>query len=439
MLYELNLPTILVAALLGGLGAYLSNQGIAVFHDGIRPLIPQYKAGAMDGKTLFETSFGLSFGLIFVFGLPISLAGKIIVANTVLLATDLIGIYFLDKRKGKWLSAILGAIFAIILLFSLDLILNIFTLLPIDFTGDLRIMGSVVLLAIPVFPALAVAIELGVKRGGLVLLGSLLVRLITAKIGAISIATINIDPNPNALSLFFGIIVMVMMISKANRGKGQGSAGALEAFSHNIGQIKEHTLILALSGGLIALATSLLILAEGPASLFLTGEGEYFQGVLVALIRTLAFIPLVMTTSIISGVYSPAGTKAVHLVGILLINMGVLGLAGSFVLGALIIVGEIFLLATVSKKVDRIAGLKAIGDSGRTAISKLTDLSLLVGGILAAHSMAPGIGFFWVLGIYFLNENSEKPLPSTAIGPIAAISMGLIINILYLVGLDSIY
>ncbi len=43
-----------------------------------------------------------------------------------------------------------------------------------------------------------------------------------------------------------------------------------------------------------------------------------------------------MTTSIISGVYSPAGTKAVHIPAILLINTGTIGLIGSFVIGALI-------------------------------------------------------------------------------------------------------
>ncbi|HLS53504.1 MAG TPA: YhfT family protein, partial [Tissierellaceae bacterium] len=69
---------------------------------------------------------------------------------------------------------------------------------------------------------------------------------------------------------------------------------------------------------------------------------------------------------------------------------------------------------------------------------KVLDIALLVGGMLAANAIAPTIGYIWVIGLYFLNQVSKKPLASMAIGPIGAITMGLIVNVLHLLGLFPI-
>lgn len=57
----------IVIALLSMLASILSNQGIAVFNDGLRPLIPENIEGRMDRKSIFITSFALSFGLLIGF------------------------------------------------------------------------------------------------------------------------------------------------------------------------------------------------------------------------------------------------------------------------------------------------------------------------------------------------------------------------------------
>ncbi|MHB8097563.1 MAG: YhfT family protein, partial [Erysipelotrichaceae bacterium] len=87
---------------------------------------------------------------------------------------------------------------------------------------------------------------------------------------------------------------------------------------------------------------------------------------------------------------------------------------------------------------DRFPGMKDLGDNTRTAMSKVLDLALLVGGMLAANAIAPSIGYIWVIGLYFLNQASKKPLSTMAIGPIGAISMGIIVNVLHLIGLFPI-
>jgi hypothetical protein len=142
MLFEINLLTIIVMAALGGISTYLANQNIAVFHDGLRPLYSQYFSGAMDRRALFATSFALSFGLVIGFGIPTSIAGKIIIVHTILLGCDILGTLFSDSGNRKWIATAVGALFGILLLFGMQAITDIFSVLPIDFTGNLGNVGS---------------------------------------------------------------------------------------------------------------------------------------------------------------------------------------------------------------------------------------------------------------------------------------------------------
>jgi len=434
LLFETNILTVLTMALLGGLGAYMSNQGIAVFHDGIRPLFSQYTAGDMDRKSLFSGSFAISIGLILGFGIPISIVGGIMISNTIMLTSDIIGIYFPDDKRGKWLATIIGGLFAVFLLFGMKFILNLLSRMPVAFVEEFKTIGSIIASSFSVFPAIAIGYQAGVKTGGIVLILTILVKQIVALFGGFSFNSIYIELDPNAISMLFGIMAMLFIALKNNNVGEQNSKEAFAAFKNNIVKIKENIVILAISGGIVALATNLLIIAEGPASLILTANGQYSEAAMVAFVRTLGFIPLVMTTSIISGVYSPAGTKAVHIPAILLINTGTIGLIASFVLGALIMVLEILSLDKIAGLMDKLPGIKEMGDNSRSSMSKVIDLSLLIGSILAANAIVPAIGYIWILGLYFLNEISKKSLSNTAIGPIGVITFGLFINILYLIG-----
>lgn len=438
MLFEINLLTIIVMAALGGICSYLANQNIAVFHDGLRPLYSQYFDGAMDRKTLFATSFALSFGLVIGFGIPTSIAGKIIIVHTIMLACDIIGTLFPDNEKGKWISTSVGALFGVVLLFGMQVIMDIFSVLPIDFTGDLGTVGSLIIVSFSVFPAIAVAYQAGVVKGGIVLVLTMLIKQITSLYGKFSIRTVEVVLNADGMALLFGIAAMIFVAARHNKKSDGETASAFAVFGKNIEKVRKNMFVLAISGGIVALATTLLLIAEGPASLTLTAEGQYAEAAMVALGRTLGFIPLVMTTAIISGVYSPAGTKAVHVPAILFINMGIMGMVGSFFVGALIMAIEILLLGFIATGMDKFPGMKELGDNARTAMSKVLDIALLVGGMLAANAIAPTIGYIWVIGLFFLNQVSKKPIASMAIGPLGAITMGLIVNILHLLGLFPI-
>lgn len=435
MVFEINALTITVMALLGAVCAYLANQNIAVFNDGMRPVYPQYFNGTMDRKSLFATSFALSFGLVIGFGLPTSIAGGIIIVHTIMLACDIIGAAFSDKGVYKWVSALVGAVFGVILMFGMQGIINIFALMPIDFLGNLSTVGDLIIVTFCVFPAMAVAYQSGFWTGIVVFALTMLVKQITVVFGTFTIGDVTVTLNADGMALLFSILAMVvcaMMHSKKVEGS---AAAAFSAFGDNIKKIQKNIIFLALAGGIVALATTLMLIAEGPASLTLTAQGNYSEAAIVSLGRCLGFIPLVMTTAIVSGVYSPAGTKALHVPAILFINMGIVGLVGSFVVGALIMVIEVLLLGFIAKGLDKFPGMKEMGDNTRTAMSKVLDLALLLGGCLAANAIAPSLGYIWIFGLYFLNQSAKKPVPTMAIGPIGAILLGIIVNILHVIGL----
>ena len=71
----------IVIALIGALASVLSNQGIAVFNDGFRPIVGQYFNGEINRKELAAMSFAISFGLVIGFGIPTIQYDKEVIIN----------------------------------------------------------------------------------------------------------------------------------------------------------------------------------------------------------------------------------------------------------------------------------------------------------------------------------------------------------------------
>jgi len=65
----------------------------------------------------------------------------------------------------------------------------------------------------------------------------------------------------------------------------------------------------------------------------------------------------------------------------------------------------------------------------------LSDRPLLIGGILAAQAIMPTTGLFIIVAFWCINKCSKKPLVSMAVGPLGAILVGLIANVLFLLSL----
>ncbi|MGL4382262.1 MAG: YhfT family protein [Bacilli bacterium] len=422
---------IIVVGALGAICAAMANLGIAVFNDGLRPIIPQYLDKQIGKKELAATSFALSFGLVIGFGIPISLGATIILVHSIFLMTDIIGSWSPAGKSGVLISSLLGAAWGIGLVLGLEAIVDLFALLPINFMDSLEAVGKPVVIGFSVFPVVAIALQHGFKKGAFSMALASLSLFIVKKYGVIQLSKdVKINLSAEGVTLLVGMILMLFFAMQI-KGDGNANQNLLSIFSQRVARIKKNGLILCVAGGLVAAATSLLIIAGDPISLALLKDAQFSEATLAAFARGIGFIPLVFSTAIVTGVYSPAGTTFVFVVGIFFHGNPIV----AFLVGFIVLALELFLLNSAAKGLDLFPGVRDMGDYIRTAMNKVLEIALLVGGAMACETIAPGIGYFWVIGLYLLNRSAKKPIVDLAMGPIAAISLGVLVNILYYLNL----
>ena len=418
-------------ALVGGVGSILANRGIAVFNDGLRPIMPEYLEGKISRKELAATSFAVSFGLIIGFGIPISIGSTILVAHSILLAADIIGTWTPNNKWGTALAGVVGAIYGAGLLFGLSFIVKLFKMLPFNFLDSLSLLSGPILLAFCAFPALAVASQHGAKKGGITLGATFAAYMLVAKFGVFKLGNgITITLNAIGMSL---LVAMIFMIYYAAQIKGDGNSNEqlVNVFSARVGRIKKNWIWLSLMGGLITAASSVLIIAVDALPQQLLVKGQVTEAAIATLARAIGFIPLVFSTAIVTGVYGLAGTTIIFAIGLMLQGHPIL----AFLAGAVWMWIEVQALAGTAKGLDKFPGLRDMGEHIRTSLQETIALALLIGSAIACNAMAANIGFFWVIGIWLLNKKMKKPLVDMAVGPIAAIAFGVLLNILRIVHL----
>lgn len=427
----MDIIQLIVVGALGALAAILANTGIAVFNDGLRPVMPEYLDGVISKKELAATSFAVSFGLVIGFGIPVSIGASIILVHSLLLMTDIIGTWTPDGKKGMIIAGVIGAVYGIALTLGLQAVVDVFAMLPVDVLGALGAVGKPIVIGFAVFPAVAVAYQHGFNKGAITLATSTLVLFIVKRFGTFQLnEQTSFTLSAEGMALLVGMIFMLVFAVQV-KGESDDNQNLVSIFVERVTRIKKNWIILSVVGGLVASATSLTIIAGDPISLNLLSEGKFGEATLAAFARGIGFIPLVFSTAIVTGVYSPAGTTFVYVAGILLHGNPIF----AFLAGAAIMFVEVNLLNAAAKGLDRFPGIREMGEHIRTAMNRVLEIALLVGGAMASEQIAPGIGFFWVFGAYLMNRTAKKPLVDMAVGPVAAIALGIIVNILYVLGL----
>lgn len=426
------MPTveIIIVALLGSLAAVLANKNLAVFNDGLRPIIPQYLEGKIDRKILGTTAFALGFGLVIGYGIPVSIGASIILVHSIFLATDIIGTALPDGKKGLILSIIFGALLGVGLVFGLEIVIKTFELLPYNFLTKMDNLGKPIVVGFAAFPALAIAYQHGFKKGFMVFLLQLLILVLVKKFGIVKFNNLTIRLSAEGLALIGGMIFLLFYAMQV-KGTSDANQKLVSVFFDKVQRIKKSQLILAIMGGLVASATALGLIAGDPVSQNLMSANQYGEAGFAALARGIGFIPLVFSTAIVSGVYGPAGTTFVFAIGLFLKGNPLV----AFIAGFLLMLIEVNLISSAAKAMDRYPGVREMGENIRTSMNKILETALLIGGAVASEAMAPGIGYFYVIGFWWLNETLKKPLVKLAVGPIAAISLGIILNILKILSL----
>lgn len=426
----------IVIILIGALASVLSNQGIAVFNDGFRPIVPQYFSGQISRKELAAMSFAISFGLVIGFGIPTSIAASIILIHCLLLTTDMIGSFCPDGKKGMMMSAVIGGLYGIGIFAGLEFIVKVFSYMPYDFTGDLGGVSTYVTVAFAVVPVVAVAYQHGYKKGMITGIITVLAFFLLKRFGVFIVGGIQVTLSADGMSMLVGTGLMLYFAARV-KGEGGANAQLTSLFSDNLVRIRKSWVLLAIMGAFIAAGTSLSIIAGDPASLALQAEGAYMDAALAALARAIGFVPLVLTTGIVTGVYGPAGCTFVFVVGLLLQGKPIV----AFVAGAIVMVAELALINVFAKGMDRFPGVKEMGEHIRTSMNKVLEIALLAGGIIAAEKMAAGAGGFngigalFVIGYFLLNKKAKKPIVDMAVGPVACIAFGILLNVLVLMGI----
>lgn len=429
----------IVVIAIGALASMLANRGIAVFNDGFRAIVPQYYDGQISRKELGAMSFAISFGLVIGFGLPTSIAATIILIHCLLLTTDIIGTWCPDSKTGLIASGVIGGVYGLLLLVGLEFIVKVFGMLPYNFLNDLGSVSVYMTIAFAIFPAVAVAYQHGFGKGAITAVITVIAWFLFKKFGTFNIdATHKFTLNADGMAMLVGVIMMLIFAAQI-KGEGASNAALTKVFSAKLERIRKNWFLLAIMGGLLAAGTSLSIVAGDPASLAALGNGQNVEGGMIALARAIGFVPLVFTTSIVTGVYAPAGCTFVFVVGMFLFGNPLVAL----LVGAAVMIVELLLINVFANVMDKMPGVKEMGEHIRTSMNKVIEITLMVGAVVGAEKTAAavglsGIGAMFVIGCVLLNRRSKKPIVEMAIGPVACILFGLLANVLLLIGLVSL-
>lgn len=428
---------LVVAAVAGALGAALANRGIAVYADGLRPIMPELIEGRMGRRELATVSFGLGFGLWMAFGIPFSFASAILLVHALWLGTDIVGtwlpgsfgegqVWERENIIGLVGSLMIGGLYGATLFLGLEASVSLSESLPVDLFGALGAMADPVILTFTAVPPVAVAYQSGFKHGILALLLSLVAWQAAHVLG---------QPRPDHWAFAFGTVALVAYsVRDRTTEEPLGAQGVL--FAERAKRIRRNLPAIALMGATYGVASHLAVLMEGAQSSIALGKGDIASPtamtVAMTATRAVSLTPLKGMTSLSTGVFATDGLGFVATAGLMSPNAVV-----AVILGAVVMSLEALSLVAVAQFLDRYPGIRRSADSMRTAMTKLLEVATLVGGLMAANAMVPGMGMFAVAGLYVLNETARTPVIRVAIGPAGAILVGIVANTLALLGLYS--
>lgn len=431
----LNSATIVA---LCALTAFISHMGMAVFHDGIRPVIPEYIEGRMSRSEIASIAFGLSVGFIASVGIGNALATNLLNPWLLFLATDIIGI----ASPKKWIAPILGGLWGILCLTGIGGINAVLTGAPVDLINAMGEVGTYIVTGFSLFPIIAIVMQFGMKKGII----SALIVVVFRFLGP-NFSTISSD----SWTMMVGILLLIgLCIFVDLKARIETDEEETNIFTLRVARIRKNLPFLMIAGSLIAVACNIHIFAGSDVSMFDLSKAYAMGNTAesVALVKTVAtnefmralsFIPLIATTAVTTGVYGVAGFTFVYVAGYLSPSPII-----ALVLGAVIILAEVMILGLVGKFLGKFPSIRGASDNIRSAMNSCVEFALLIGstsacGTMGASTTAGAAGGFLIGAlIYLINEITGRKIMRMAIGPIAAIATGIILNITYFIGVTPL-
>ena len=483
----------IMIVLLSGITAFLANRNIACYNDGVRPLIGQKKLGSLKYRALAGMSLAMSIGYVVGF-IPFSITQNILVVHTVLLGSEMIGLLFqkdedidgkfkfsifnLKNMKYSIMSTATAMIYGGAIFWGLNALGDVID--KITYPGFGFNLGMIVDGAFPfifaMFPVIALIIQSGWKKGSISAVVSILTYILIARFG-----WTDAKLYPMAMTLLVGTIILFgfaildhyQMKKQSSDSEKTSKSQIKDTFKllvNNAEEIKKNKWWFVLSGAITSMAVAsfgvapLVSLALQTTSI---KEGDVVSALIADTTWVIGFLPLVVLTALLTGVYSPVGLTAVFVWGDLAKIIGasivqstnnetfyLFGVLLAGVIGGLSMFIEVYLLKSLAKLLLRIPGIQKVSDSMRQGIAQTINYAFLMGGIIAAflmgqsvagllpQSMAglafwlPSLGAGLVILIVLLNSLTKKlKISEIAVGPLGALSVGVLFNIIYFVSL----
>lgn len=426
-----------LVATLCAMTALIANMSAAVFHDGIRPVLPQLFEGNMTRRDAGSVAFGLSIGFVASVGISFTLSTGLLNPWLLFLPTDILGV----MTGSRILAALAGGLWGVLVVTSLAGVNAVLTGLPIDALGALGELGTPVMSAFALFPLLAVFYQFGWKAGAITAGVILISRLMIMKFTGIY---------PESIQIFVGMLMLVIFAVRkdlSDRKAGVAApdmSGMHSIFEERTKRIVKHLPFLAVTGALIAAVSNGGIFAGSEVSIYSLADALKItdpaaqdaamkQVALSEFMRGLGFIPLIATTALATGVYGVVGMTFVFVVGYLSPNIPV-----AAALGAVTICLEVYLLRGIGRFLEQFPSIRNASDNIRNSMNTLMEFALLIGGVLAVMKMGSTTGFTIFAMLFYLNEVMGRPVLKIAAPAVAAILTGVILNILYVFGLFAI-
>ena len=420
-------PTLLVKlavlAALSGWSALLAHTAVANFHDGVRPVLPELLAERMTRPEVAKLALQLSLPFIVGYGLSFSLASGLIAIYLLLLPADVIGI----AAPKRWLAAGLGFLWGVVAVLGVEAIFGLAAVAPIDFVAPLAAVHLPITYALVLFPALAVALQFGVRQGLIAVVLTLLVRLGTA----VPLANTFFDANSVAMVAGFLYLLYLSLAKNWRQTESAEQPAQPFMFGEQLARLRANWPYLVVQGVLLALASRLWIFSGSEADFALLAQGRVGQAAVAVLVRAVAFTPLAITSALMTGVYQAVGFTLAIAVGYLSPTPWI-----APILGGVTIAVELYLLPQADKFLNRFLSLRETADHLRASLTQLLEIGTLIGSAVAANRLIPGgLGLIIFVALYLLNGVAGQVVFRMAASLLAVVIIGLLANGLALAGL----
>ncbi len=427
--------------------ALLSQMALAVFNDGTRPFLLDFRRGELSRVQMATIAFNLSTSFIFSFGLPLAFSSGVLNPWLLFLPADVLGIL----SPKRWLALLLGAFWGAIVIFGLSVAITVVNRLPVNFLPAMHQMATPILFLFAFFPVVAITTQFGRPQGAIALVISLIIMLITLRWLSPMFA--------ESLALASGMLILVILVmgEEITRKKEASAEIAMRnsldvtsvanawrdvvetpvltevntvddevalLFAANASHLRKHTPYFILIGILLGVLANTHTFSGGEAASFVLANGHYVSAAQIDFYRALGFIPLVVSTALASGSFQTVGFMLVYSIAYLLPNPILAGIAGGILFST-----EILPLISLAKALSALHAVREASDNIRHAMHLTLEIALLYGSITAGSVMAGSVGIALVASIYTVNEILGRPLVRMTAGLVSVILSGILLNV----------